>query len=54
MGEVIFEETLSNNAINKSLENTRSNETEEKDEFDTVRLGRHRSIDDWLNKETHL
>ncbi|MGN7412379.1 hypothetical protein [Paenibacillus sp. SAF-068] len=54
LGEVIFEETLSNNAINKSLEILGVMRLKEKDEFDTARLGRHRFIDDWLNKETHL
>ncbi|MEK4661458.1 hypothetical protein MHH93_06135 [Priestia sp. FSL H7-0729] len=46
LGEVIFEETLSNNAINQSLEILGVMRLEEKDEFETVRLGRHRFIDD--------
>lgn len=52
--EVIFEETLSNNAINKSLAILGVMRLKGKDEFDTVQLGRHRFIDDWVNKETHL
>lgn len=53
-GRSDFEETLSNSAINKSLEILGVMRLKEKDEFDTVRLGRHRFIDDWLDKETHL
>lgn len=42
-GGVIYEETLCNNAI-EILGVVRM---KEKDELDTVRLGRHRFIDNW-------
>lgn len=51
---VIYEETLSDNAINKALEHLGITKTDGKDEFDTVNLRRHRFIDDWINKEYHL
>ncbi|MCG7379133.1 hypothetical protein MH215_19135 [Paenibacillus sp. ACRSA] len=45
--QVIFEETLSQSAINRSLEILGVCKLQGKDEFDTVGLGRHRDIEDW-------
>ncbi|MFD1887633.1 hypothetical protein [Paenibacillus wenxiniae] len=52
--DVIFEETLSEHAVNKALQQLGVIRTEEQDEFDTVQLGRHRSIERWLKEEQHL
>lgn len=52
--QVIYEETTSENAINKSLVYLGIKKLEGRDEFDTVGLGRHRFIDDWIRKEAHL
>lgn len=46
-GQVIFEETLSESAINRSLEILGVHKVQGKDEFDTVGLGRHRDTEDW-------
>ncbi|WP_145053029.1 hypothetical protein [Paenibacillus xylanexedens] len=45
--QVIFEETLSQSAINRSLELLGVCKLQGKDEFDTVGLGRHRNTEDW-------
>lgn len=45
--QVIFEETLSQSAINRSLEILGVCKLQGKDEFDTVGLGRHRDTEDW-------
>lgn len=52
--KVIYEETLNDNAINRTLEQLGIIRVDGKDEFDTVNLGRHRFIDDWVNKEIHF
>ncbi|QGQ96589.1 hypothetical protein EHS13_17765 [Paenibacillus psychroresistens] len=46
--KVFFEETLSDNAINKALEILGIKKSKDKDEFDTVGFGRHRNVDDWI------
>ncbi|MNP14531.1 hypothetical protein D3C76_1068610 [compost metagenome] len=53
-GEVVFEKTISSNAINKTLEILGIIRTDDKDEFDTVHLGRHRFVDDWVEAEAQL
>lgn len=50
-GLVIFEEILNDNSINKVLELFGVENDNSKDEFDTVGLGRHRNIRDWIDQE---
>lgn len=53
-GEVIFEETMTNDAINKALKILGVVRIDNKDEFDTVYLGRHRFVNRWVEEEDHL
>lgn len=52
--DIVFEETLSGNAINKALQQLCVTRTDDRDEFDTVQLGRHRSNECWLKEEKHV
>lgn len=49
-GKVILEEIGCENAINQSLACLGVKRIGEKDEFDTVGLGRHRSIEGWVRE----
>ncbi|SES88496.1 hypothetical protein [Paenibacillus sp. NFR01] len=51
--KVIFHETLTEHAINRALKLLGVNSDNNKDEFDTVGLGRHRFVEDWINDENH-
>ncbi|CAI6035382.1 hypothetical protein PAECIP112173_00800 [Paenibacillus sp. JJ-100] len=53
-GKVVFEETMSKDAINKALKILGIITIDYKDEFDTVQLGRHRFVDRWVDEEAHL
>ncbi|MNC42139.1 hypothetical protein D3C75_909450 [compost metagenome] len=50
----IFCEAVTDNAINRVLNILGIQKIQNKDEFDTVALGRHRNIEDWINKEPHM
>ncbi|GGJ28069.1 hypothetical protein [Paenibacillus hunanensis] len=51
---IIFEDTSSEHAVNKALQQLGVVRTDDHDEFDTVKLGRHRSTERWLKEEKHL
>lgn len=53
-GQFVFEQTLDGQAINGALLSLGIMRNEDHDEFDTVGLGRQRSVERWIKHEMHL